>query len=89
MDMGEMGTYRFIQRGDVMIGAVMPLMEGMPVSAWTYYIGVDDIDRSHAAVTANGGAVTNEPMEIPGDEFGMDAVDPQGAPFGLVGPRKG
>ena len=87
MDMGEMGAYRFIQRGDVMIGAVMPL--GMPVPAWSFYIGVDDIDRAHAAVTANGGTVTNEPMEIPGGEFAMNAIDPQGAHFGLVGPRKG
>ncbi len=88
MDMGDMGAYRFIQRGEVMLGAVMPLMEGMPVSTWSHYIGVDDIDRAHAAVNANGGTVTNEPMEIPGGEFAMNAVDPQGAHFGLVGPRK-
>ena len=89
MDMGDMGAYRFIQRGEVMIGAVMPLMEGMPVSAWSYYIGVDDIDRALTAVRANGGTVTNQPMEIPGGEFAMNAIDPQGAHFGLVGPRKG
>lgn len=89
MDMGELGAYRFIQHGGVMIGAVMPLMEGMPAPAWTYYIGVDDIDRALTAVRANGGTVTNEPMEIPGGEFAMNAIDPQGAPFGLVGPRKG
>ena len=88
MDMGEMGAYRFIQRGDVGIGAVMPLMEGMPVSTWSHYIGVDDIDRAHAAVNANGGTVTNEPMEIPGGEFAMNAIDPQGAAVGFVGPRK-
>jgi hypothetical protein len=28
-------------------------------------------------------------MEIPGGEFSLDGIDPQGAPFGLVGPRKG
>ncbi len=88
MDMGEMGAYRFIQRGDAGIGAVMPLMPGMPGSMWSYYIGVDDIDRAHAAVAANGGTITNEPMEIPGGEFAMNAVDPQGATVGFVGPRK-
>jgi uncharacterized protein len=88
MDMGPIGAYRFIQRGDVMIGAVMPLMEGYPVPVWSYYIGVDDIDRAHAAVRANGGTVTNEPMEIPGGEFAMNAIDPQGAPVGFIGPRK-
>ncbi|WP_409574797.1 VOC family protein [Sphingopyxis sp. PET50] len=55
---------------------------------WTFYIGVADIDRALAAVKANGGTVITEPMEIPGGEFAMNAVDPQGASFGLVGPRK-
>ena len=88
MDMGEMGAYRFLQRGDVGIGAVMPLMPGMPAAMWSFYIGVDDIGRAHAAVTANGGTITSEPMEIPGGEFAMNGVDPQGAAFGLVGPRQ-
>lgn len=88
MDMGEMGAYRFIQRGDVGLGAVMPMMPGTPAPMWTFYIGVDDIDRALAAVKANGGTVITEPMEIPGGEFAMNAVDPQGASFGLVGPRK-
>lgn len=89
MDMGEMGSYRFIQRGDVGLGAVMALMPGMPGSMWSFYIGVDDIDRAHAAVSANGGTVTNGPMEIPGGEYAMNGIDPQGAAFGLVGPKKG
>lgn len=88
MDMGPAGAYRFIQRGDVGIGAVMPLMEGYPVPVWSYYIGVDDIDRARDAVAANGGQITNEPMEIPGGEYAMNAIDPQGAPVGFVGPRK-
>jgi len=67
---------------------VMPLMTGYPVPMWSYYIGVDDIDRALAAVKANGGTVTNEPMEIPGGEYAMNAIDPQGASFGLVGPKK-
>ncbi|WP_432768909.1 MAG: VOC family protein [Sphingopyxis sp.] len=87
MPMGELGAYRFIQRGDVGLGAVMPLMDGYPAPVWSYYIGVYDIDRAHAAVRANGGTVTNEPMEIPGGEFAMNAIDPQGAPVGFVGPR--
>lgn len=88
MDMGEMGQYRFLQHDGEMIGAVMPLVEGYPVPMWNFYIGVDDIDRAHAAVTANGGTVTSEPMEIPGGEFAMNAIDPQGAAVGFVGPRK-
>ena len=88
MDMGPLGSYRFLQRGEVMIGAVMPLMEGYPVPVWNFYIGVDDIDRARDAVAANGGTITNEPMEIPGGEYAMNAIDPEGAPIGFVGPRK-
>ena len=89
MDMGALGQYRFLQHGGEMIGAVMPLMEGYPVPAWTFYIGVDDIERAVAAVTANGGKVLTGPHEIPGGEFSANGIDPQGATFGLVGPRKG
>ena len=88
MDMGEYGRYAFIQRRGVMIGAIMRKMPQMPVSMWTYYIGVDDIDRATKAVTDGGGTILQGPMEIPGGEYSLNALDPQGASFGLVGPRK-
>ena len=88
MDMGEMGKYRFIQHHGTGIGAIMPKMPEMPVSLWTYYIGVDDIDRAVAAIGAAGGTVTFGPMEIPGGEYALNGIDPQGAAFGLVGPKK-
>ena len=88
MDMGEMGKYRFIQSHATNIGAVMPKPPQMPVTKWTYYFGVDDIDRAAEAVKSGGGQVVNGPMEIPGGEFAANAIDPQGASFGLVGPRK-
>lgn len=40
-----------------------------------------------AAVKSGGGQVYNDPMEIPGGEYALNGVDPQGALFGLVGPR--
>ena len=88
MDMGSMGKYSFVQHGGVGIGAVMRKPEQMPVSMWTYYIGVDDIDRAANAVRDGGGQIINGPMEIPGGEYALNAIDPQGAAFGLVGPRK-
>ena len=88
MDMGEMGKYQFLYDGEVMIGAVMPKMPQMPVSLWSFYIGVDDIDRAADAIRAGGGQILVEPMEIPGGEYSINALDPQGAAFGLVGPRK-
>lgn len=88
MDMGEMGRYRFISKAGTAIGAVMPKPKEMPVSAWGFYIGVDDIDRAAEAVKAGGGQILSGPHEIPGGEFSLDGIDPQGASFGLVGPRK-
>jgi predicted enzyme related to lactoylglutathione lyase len=89
MPMGELGDYRFFQHGGVGIGAVMRLMPGMPVSMWTYYIGVDDIDRAAEAIGAGGGTILQQPIQIPGGEYSLVGTDPQGATFGLVGPRKG
>jgi uncharacterized protein len=91
MDMGPLGKYEFWKPGDgreFMLGAVMPLMPGMPMSAWTYYFRVADIDTAVAAINGNGGKVFQDPTEIPGGEFSITAMDPHGAAFGLVGPRK-
>jgi predicted enzyme related to lactoylglutathione lyase len=88
MDMGEFGKYRFVQKNGVGIGAIMPRMPDMPASLWTFYIGVEDIDSAARAITDNGGSILNGPMEIPGGEFALNGMDPQGASFGLVGPRK-
>jgi predicted enzyme related to lactoylglutathione lyase len=87
MPMGELGTYRFVSRAGVMIGAVMPLMPGMPASNWSFYFGVADIDRGADAIRRGGGTVNVEPMQIPGGEYSLSAIDPHGAHFGLVGPR--
>jgi uncharacterized protein len=88
MDMGEMGKYRMIKANSVIIGAIMRKPPQLPVSMWTYYIGVDNIDRAIEALTAGGGQILHGPMEIPGGEYALNAMDPQGALFGLVGPRK-
>jgi predicted enzyme related to lactoylglutathione lyase len=89
MPMGEMGDYQFVQsQGGVNIGAIMPRMPDVPASMWNFYIGVDDIDRAAEAVRTNGGTVFQDPMQIPGGEYALNGTDPQGAMFGLVGPRK-
>ena len=88
MSMGEMGDYLFIYKGDTRIGAIMRKPPQLPVSLWSFYIGVDDIGRAAEAVSKGGGQIMFGPMEIPGGEFSVVASDPQGASFGLVGPRK-
>ena len=96
LDMGPLGKYEFLRhagRGEAgsgagILGAVMPKMPEMPVCAWTYYFRVPDIDTAVAHINANSGRILQEPMEIPGGDFSLCALDPHGAAFGLVGGRK-
>lgn len=89
MPMGPMGDYLFIQHGDTAIGAMARAPGGDHGSPrWSYYIGVNDIDRAITAINDGGGTVLGDPQQIPGGEFSVHARDPQGADFGLVGPRK-
>lgn len=88
MDMGPMGTYQFFNHGPGMIGAVMTKPDEMPMSTWTYYFRVADINAAVQTIKANGGQITLDPTEIPGGEFQLNGMDPQGAHFALVGPKK-
>ncbi len=87
MDMGPMGKYEMLRQNDFMIGAMMTKPDEVPMSIWTYYFRVPNIDAAVEAVRANGGQVTLEPSEIPGGEFQMNGIDPQGAAFALVGKK--
>ena len=90
MDMGPLGKYEFWwdREKRFMQGAVMPKMPEMPVPFWTYYFRVPDIDVAVEAIKTNGGSIMVEPMEIPGGDYSLNAMDPQGAAFALVGARK-
>lgn len=87
MDMGPMGSYQFIAH-DGMLGAMMKGTPEMGPPHWNQYFRVADIDAAVAAVKAGGGSVIMGPMEIPGGDFSLNGIDPQGAHFGLVGQRK-
>jgi predicted enzyme related to lactoylglutathione lyase len=98
MDMGAFGRYEFIRhagrapagspRGYGMLGAIMPKMPGMPTSAWSFYFRVADIDAAQTHIAAHRGQVLRGPDEIPGGDFSLNAVDPQGAVFAIVGSRR-
>ena len=85
MDMGPMGKYQFIAHDGVAVGAIMPKLPQVPVAAWSHYFWVPSIDAAQAAVTANGGQVINGPMQVPGDLWIIQGIDPQGAMFSLTG----
>ena len=88
MDMGPMGLYQLFCTGGEAVGGMMTKVPEMPVAAWLYYFNVDAIDAAAQRVTAAGGKVVNGPMEVPGGQWIINAVDPQGAMFALVAPKR-
>lgn len=90
MDMGPMGAYEFFRRANSpgMFAGVMTRPKEMPVSLWTYYFRVADIDEAVRRTIAGNGKIVHGPVEIPSGEFAVNAIDPQGAMFAFVGPRK-
>lgn len=87
MPMGEMGDYWFIDHGGQTIGAMMRQPPHIPVPCWNYYIRVAGIDSAVERVKAGGGQVLNGPMEVPGGDWIINGLDPQGAAFSLVGAK--
>ncbi len=87
MDMGPMGTYQIFATEDLSVGGMLNNPEA-PAPFWLYYFVVDDIDAAVERLTAAGAKLTNGPVQVPGDMWIINAIDPQGAIFALVGPRK-
>ena len=84
MPMGEMGEYRFLDHHGVRIGALCGLM-GQSHPKWRFYIRVPSIAAAKSAIEANGDKVVNGPHQVPGDDWIVIGIDPQGAEFALVG----
>jgi predicted enzyme related to lactoylglutathione lyase len=86
MDMGEMGTYLIYAIDGAPAGGMMNVP--MP-PAWLFYARVpDDIDAAAGRITAGGGSIVHGPVEVPGGDWVVIAIDPQGAGFGVVGAKK-
>ena len=78
-----MGIYQTFAVDGVSTGGMMNKMPGMPTAFWGYYFNVDGLDAAVERVTANGGQISNGPMEVPGGQWIVNCVDPQGAHFSL------
>lgn len=87
MDMGPMGSYQFIAHDGVTVGAIMQKPPEVPAAGWNHYFWVQSIDTAQAAIEAHGGTVINGPHEVPGGDWIIQGIDPQGAVFCLVGAR--
>ncbi len=91
LDMGPLGAYQMFNRPHGMIGGMMnrpPEMADVPPN-WQIYFRVPDITAAVERITANGGTIANGPMEVPGGDWVVNAVDPQGAAFALHARKAG
>jgi uncharacterized protein len=86
LDMGPMGTYQLFEANGVQIGGMMN-STNFPRPMWLYYFGTGNIDDAAERVIDEGGAILHGPSEVPGGGFIVQARDPQGAMFALVGRR--
>jgi predicted enzyme related to lactoylglutathione lyase len=82
-DMGPMGTYRIMKRGDRQTAGIMKLPPGVPHPHWLAYIHVADVDASTVKAKELGAQVFTQPMDIP--NIGRFSVigDPTGAAIAL------
>ena len=85
MDMGEMGKYQMFNRPHGMIGGMMNKSKEMAQVPphWAIYFRVPDINSATERIKASGGQILNGPMEVPGGDWIVNAMDPQGAAFAL------
>lgn len=84
LDMGAMGRYQLFSSGSNMIGGMMTKPAEVPMPFWTYYFRVDAIGAAMERLKQSGGTVINGPMEVPGGDWIVQGLDPQGAMFSLV-----
>jgi uncharacterized protein len=88
MDMGPAGIYRMFNNGGPRMGAMMTRdPKTAPAPFWLFYFSVVDIDAAAARIQEKKGQVIMGPHEVPGGQWIVLAMDPQGALFSLVGSR--
>ena len=88
LDMGAVGTYQIFMTKGQQSGGMMKKMDQEPMAHWVYYITVDAIDAAQERVKSAGGQVIHGPMQVPGGSWIINGLDPQGAMFALVAPKK-
>jgi predicted enzyme related to lactoylglutathione lyase len=81
-DMGEMGIYQMYGKNGKVYGGMMNAPQGTP-TGWMSYAMVDDVKPASERLKSGGGQIINGPMEVPGGDWIVMAVDPQGASFAL------
>jgi predicted enzyme related to lactoylglutathione lyase len=83
VDMGPMGTYRILKRGDRQTAGITKMPAQVPHPNWLAYLAVQDVDASTRNAKELLAKVLMEPMDIP--NIGRFAIiaDPTGAAIAL------
>lgn len=87
IDMGPMGTYQLFKLDGAAIGGMFNSPAATAAPFWLYYFTVGDIDQATSRVTGGGGKILHGPTQVPGGGWIVQASDPQGAMFALLGTR--
>ncbi len=87
-DMGPEGIYQMFQVDGKDLGGMMKKMDTMPMPTWVYYFMVDGMEAAVARITKAGGKVAYGPMEVPGGQWTVHGIDPQGGHFALLSNTK-
>jgi predicted enzyme related to lactoylglutathione lyase len=88
MPMGpELGDYHFIDDGDLRVGGMMKQARPEQPAGWTFYFGVRSAAAAKRAIEQAGGKIEMDLHQVPGGDWVAVATDPQGARFGIVGPK--
>lgn len=83
-DMGEMGMYQMYGCNGLPLGGIFRKPAEMPgPPAWLYYIKIRDVKPAAEQVKKLGGKVLHGPVEVPGGDWIVQCLDPQGAAFAL------
>jgi predicted enzyme related to lactoylglutathione lyase len=82
-EMGELGTYWLLKRGEQNVAGLMRQPPQVPVPNWQPYIAVDDVDEATARAEALGATVMVPPEDVPGTGRFSILKDPVGAVVAL------
>jgi predicted enzyme related to lactoylglutathione lyase len=88
MPMGPANVYQLFAAKSGQEGAVFTKDADAPHPFWRFYFNVEGVGAAIERVKAAGGKITNGPHEVPGGRWIVHALDPQGAAFALVAPKR-
>jgi len=88
MPMGPSNVYQLFATRSGQEGAVFTKDAATPHPFWRLYFNVEALDAAAARVRQAGGKITNGPHEVPGGRWIVHALDPEGAAFALVAPKR-